>query len=144
FVMSIYKTRDGKILVGTTGAGLHRYNPVSKTLTQVPEIPGNSYVYAIFEDHAGIIWTGSLSSGVFYFNPKTGEHGNINFSDDRVNRRFYMIQGIHEDRNHALWFTSEGGGLIRLDSSRTGFQRYTKADGLPTDYTYRILEDRTG
>ena len=144
FVMSIYKTTAGRILVGTTGAGLYGYDPASKTLTQVQEIPKRSYVYAIFEDHAGIIWTGSLSSGVFYFDPNTGEHGNINFSTDTANPRFYMVQGIHEDRNHTLWFTSEGGGLIRLDSSRTGFRRYTKADGLPTDYTYRILEDRTG
>lgn len=144
FVMSIYKTADNQILVGTMGAGLHRYDPVSKTLTQVPEVPGNSYVYAIFEDHAGTIWTGSLSSGVFYFNPKTGDRGNVNFSTDSADRRFYIVQGIHEDRHHALWFTSEGGGLIRLDSSRTHFRRYTKADGLPTDYTYRILEDRAG
>jgi len=144
FVMSIYKTRDGRILVGTMGAGLHRYDPVSKTLTQVPEIPGNSYVYAILEDHAGTIWTGSLSSGAFYYNPDTGERGNVNFSTDSTNRRFHIVQGIHEDHNHTLWFTSEGGGLIRLDSSRSRFHRYTKADGLPTDYTYRILEDRAG
>lgn len=144
FVMSIYKIRDGRILVGTTGAGLYWYDLPSRTLTQVQEIPKRSYVYAIFEDHAGIIWTGSLSSGVFYFNPKTGEHGNVNFSIDSADRRFYTIQGIHEDRNRALWFTSEGGGLIRLDSSRTGFRRYTKADGLPTEYTYRMLEDRSG
>lgn len=144
FVMSIHKTRAGQILVGTTGAGLHRYDPASKTLSQVKEIRQNSYVYAIYEDHAGTIWTGSLSSGVFHYNPRTGKYGNISFGTDLSDQRFYTIQGIHEDRDHALWLTSEGGGLIRLDSSRTQFRRYTKADGLPTEYTYRILEDASG
>ncbi len=144
FVMSIYKTADGQILVGTTGAGLHRFDPVARTLRQVKEIREDSYVYTIFEDHTGTIWTGSLSSGTFFFNPKTGEHGNINFSTDTADRRFHTIQGIYEDDDHTLWFTSDGGGLIRLDSSRTDFRRYTKADGLPTDYTYRILEDNNG
>lgn len=144
FVMSIYKTAGGEILVGTTGAGLHRFDPVARTLRQVNEIRHDSYVYAIFEDHAGTIWTGSLSSGAFFFNPKTGEHGNINFSTDSADRRFHTVQGIYEDDDHTLWFTSDGGGLIRLDSNRTDFRRYTKADGLPTDYTYRVLEDNDG
>src|SRR5690606_456488 len=110
FVMSIYKTAGGEILEGTTGAGLHRFDPVARTLRQVNEIRHDSYVYAIFEDHAGTIWTGSLSSGAFFFNPKTGEHGNINFSTDSADRRFHTVQGIYEDDDHTLWFTSDGGG----------------------------------
>ena len=145
FVMSIYKTSDQRILIGTTGSGLYEYQSSSKTLKNIPQIPGNSYVYAIEEDHTGTIWTGSLSSGAFYYRPQTGEHGNISFN--QVNdtlKYYYTVQGIYEDSYHNLWFATEGGGLIRLDSTRKSIKRFTTNEGLPTNNTYRILEDDFG
>ncbi len=144
-VMSIFKTADERILVGTTGAGLHEYDPRLKRLSPIRQIPGNSFVYAIAEDYRGTIWTGSLSNGAFFYNPKTGQQGNVSFNkiNDTV-KSFYTVQGIFEDSRKSLWFATEGGGLIKLDSTRRVSRRFTKADGLPTDNLYRILEDDSG
>lgn len=144
-VMSIFKTSDNKILVGTTGSGLFEYNELTRQLTPVIYIPGDSYVYAIEEDHEGTIWTGSLVKGVFYYNPRTGRSGNINFSGLKDStRNAYSVQGIYEDRHYNIWLATEGGGLFKISPERKLVKRYTVKDGLPTNSLYRILEDAGG
>ncbi|MFT3902186.1 MAG: two-component regulator propeller domain-containing protein [Niabella sp.] len=144
-VMSIFRTSENKILVGTTGAGLYEYSEHSKQLTPVIYIPGDSYVYAIAEDHTGTIWTGSLIKGVFYFNPKTGESGNINFNKlNDTTKNAYTVQGIYEDHQYNIWLTTEGGGLFKINQNKQIIKRYTVQDGLPTNSLYRVLEDSQG
>lgn len=142
FIMCIFKTSDNRILIGTTGAGLFEYKPSSQRFEQINYIPKDGYVLAITEDHTGTIWTGSLKSGTFYFNTKTGKHGNISFNNiDNSQNDNYMVQGIHEDTRHNLWFCTEGRGVVKLDRDRKTFKSFTIKDGLPSNYTYRILED---
>ncbi|MCX2575880.1 ligand-binding sensor domain-containing protein [Pedobacter sandarakinus] len=142
FIMSIAKTKTGQILVGTTGAGLYYYLPQSRKLIAIPQIPQNSYVYAIAEDHEGTIYTGSLANGVFFHNPNTGKHGNIRFKDKfNPASTENLIQGIHEDKHQNLWFCTEGGGLIKMAKDHKTFTRYNTDTGLPTNNLFRILED---
>jgi len=148
FVHLIYLTRDSTLLVGTAynGSGLFTYDRERKRFTRIKEIPYNSYVYDIKEDSKGNIWTASVSRGAFYYNPRTGRHGNIRFGDklkdEIVNE--YPVRGIQEDSNHTIWFTTEGGGLIRLSSNRKAIKKYTTKNGLPTNVLYRLLEDDSG
>ncbi|HEX6427053.1 MAG TPA: two-component regulator propeller domain-containing protein [Niastella sp.] len=145
FVISIYRTKDNRLLVGTAyhGSGLFEYDTQHKTFTRIPEIPYNSYVFDIFEDSKGNIWTGSVSQGVFYYNPTTGRHGNLRFGDT-VNGRYineFAVYNIFEDSNHSLWFATTGGGLIKLSADWKNTRRYTTKNGLPTNVLYGILED---
>lgn len=142
FVMSIHLTTDSTLLIGTTGtgAGLYSYDAKQRRFTRCRQIPSGSFVYTIMEDHEGTIWTGSLERGTFYFNRKTGKKGNISFAEG-VGNRDYQIQGIFEDSDHAIWFATEGGGLIRLDSTHKTIKKFTTQDGLPTNNLFRILED---
>lgn len=142
FIMSIAKTSSGKILVGTTGAGLFYYEPQMKTLVSIPQIPQKSFVYAIAEDHTGTIWTGSLANGAFFYNPKTGKYGNVSFKR-KINPppTEDQIQGIFEDSDNTLWFATEGGGLIKLSKDHKTFKRFDAKIGFPTNNIFRILED---
>lgn len=141
-VMCIYKTSDNRLLVGTTGAGLFEYHERSGQLSPVIYIPGNSFVNAIEEDHTGTIWTGSLIRGVFYYNPRTGESGNINFSGLKDStKNTYTVQGIYEDTDYNIWLATEAGGLFKINRQRQLVKRYTTAEGLPSNSLYRILED---
>ncbi len=145
FVLSIYLTKDSTILIGTgyNGSGLFTYNRKQKTFTRIPEIPRNSYVFDIKEDSKENIWTGSVSQGAFYYNPKTGKHGNIRFGDT-VNNKIvneFAVYGILEDSDHAMWFTTEGGGLIRLSPDRKTQKKFNTETGLPTNILFRMLED---
>src|SRR5690606_18406250 len=110
------------LLVGTGyhSSGLFTYDRKRKTFSRIREIPYNSYVFDIYEDSEGNIWTGSVQLGAFYYNPRTVKHGNIRFGDS-VNHEVineFPVYGILEDSSHAMWFTTEGGGLIRLSPDR--------------------------
>ena len=143
FVMCIYLTRDSDLLIGTTGAGLFMLNEKNYRFKRVQQIPEDSHVYSIVEDHEGTIWTGSSQKGVFYYNPRTGSSGNIRFGLQKKSPDIpeYVIQGLFEDSDHFLWMATEGGGLIRLNKDHKSFERFTTANGLPSNSLFRILED---
>ncbi|WP_374164046.1 two-component regulator propeller domain-containing protein [Arcticibacter sp. MXS-1] len=148
FVLAIYLTRDSTLLVGTayTASGLFTYDRKHKTFKRIEQIPFNSYVFTITEDSQGNIWTGSVAKGAFYYNPKTGRSGNIRFGDQVKGKTIneFAVYGIFEDSSHAIWFTTEGGGLIRLSPDRKTVKKFTVQTGLPTNILFRILEDETG
>ncbi|AEV96437.1 histidine kinase [Niastella koreensis] len=145
FVIAIYRTKNNKLLVGTAyhSSGLFEYDTRHKTFRRIPEIPYNSYVFDIFEDSKGNIWTGSVTQGAFYYNQATGQHGNFRFGDT-VNGHIaneFAVYNIFEDSDHALWFATTGGGLIKLSADWKSTKRYTTENGLPTNVLYSILED---
>jgi signal transduction histidine kinase/ligand-binding sensor domain-containing protein len=148
FVLSIYLTRDSTLLIGTGyhSSGLFSYDRKRKTFTRIREIPFNSYVFNIGEDSEGNIWTGSVSLGAFYYNPRTGKYGNIRFGDSVNNTVIneFPVYGILEDSQHAMWFTTEGGGLIRLSPDRKTMKKFSTENGLPTNILFRMLEDDSG
>lgn len=145
FVISFYRTKDNSLLVGTAyhGSGLFVYDAQQKTFRRIPQIPYNSYVFDVFEDSKGNIWTGSVSQGAFYYNPETGRHGNFRFGDTVKGKYIneFAVYNIFEDSNYSLWFATTGGGLIKLSSDWKSTTRYTTEDGLPTNVLYSILED---
>jgi signal transduction histidine kinase/ligand-binding sensor domain-containing protein len=148
FAISICRTKNNSLLVGTAyhNSGLFEYDIQHKTFRRIPEIPHNSYVFDIFEDSKGNIWTGSVTQGAYYYNPKTGQHGNFRFGDT-VNGQFaneFAVYNIFEDSDHTLWFATTGGGLIKLSADWKNTKRYTTENGLPTNVLYGILEDGSG
>ena len=147
FVISIYRTRNNRLLVGTAyrNAGLLEYDIQHKTFKRIPQIPYNTYVYDIFEDSGGNIWTGSVKEGAFYYNPQTGRHGNLQFGDTTKGHTIneFPVYNIFEDSDRALWFATTGCGLIKLSPDRKTIKRYTTANGLPSNVLYSILEDNS-
>ncbi|WP_248276956.1 two-component regulator propeller domain-containing protein [Chitinophaga sp. Ak27] len=147
FVISIYRTKNNKLLVGTAyrNAGLFEYDIQHKTFRRISQIPFNTYVYDIFEDSAGNIWTGSVKEGAFYYNPETGQRGNLRFGDTTRGKTIneFPVYNIFEDSDHALWFATTGSGLIKLNPDRKTTKRYTTANGLPSNVLYSILEDNS-
>lgn len=147
FIIRFYLTRDSTLLVGTAynSSGLFAYNRKLKTFSRIKEIPFNSYVFDIMEDKQGNIWTGSMSQGAFYYNPKTGKHGNLRFGDTVNNKIIneFPVHNIFEDSEHCLWFATVGGGLIKLDKDRKTIKKYTTQNGLPSNDIFCILEDQS-
>lgn len=147
FVSCIYMTRDSTLLIGTAyhNAGLFVYDRQHKTFSRVPQIPLNTYVFDILEDTDGNIWTGSITQGAYYYNPKTGRHGNIRFGDSVKGKIIneFAVYNIIEDSDKNLWFATTGGGLIRLSPDRKTTKRFTIANGLPSNVLFCLLEDHS-
>ncbi len=145
FIHSIHLTRDSTLLIGTAynGSGLFKYDRKQRTFERIQQIPYNSYVYHIEEDAQGNIWTGSVSQGTYYYNPKTGKKGNVRFgvkvNDHYVNE--FAVRYILQDSDGAMWFATEGGGLIRLNADLRTFKRFTTEHGLPSNVLFSMQED---
>ena len=52
------------------------------------------------------------------------------------------VTGISEDSKGFIWFSTDRGGLLRFNPETGRFRTYTKADGLPDNVTYKVVEDR--
>ncbi|RFM27032.1 sensor histidine kinase [Deminuibacter soli] len=141
FIITIRRMRSGRIYIGT-GAGLYAYNDTTKGFTAVQGIPHNDFVYALYEDAAGIVWAGTENNGLYSYNPST--HATANFRADAQNKNSLSnnkVNGIYEDRQRRLWIATEGGGLCMFNRHTNTFRRYNSATGMPADFVFSILED---
>lgn len=141
FIVSLYKTRGGDVLVGTWTA-LHRYNRVTGNFSRIPFF--NHQVQAILEDYRGTIWTCSYTDGVYYQNEQTGEQGS--FKADSSNTQSLSsnhVNNLFEDNNHTLWFCTENG-LCYYDPSLKKILRYTSVPELINTQVFKILQDDEG
>ena len=144
FVLSLHLAKDSTLYIGTAynGSGLFTYDQKRKKFKRIKEIPYNSYVLTITEDSSGNIWTGSVNQGVFYFHPKTKKNGIIKFNAPGV--ADFAVYGILEDSRKNMWFATEGGGLIKVDTNGKVVKKFTQNNGLPSNVLFGILEDNAG
>src|SRR6185295_5650873 len=101
----------GRIWIGTDG-GLSRYEPASDAFIQYDLRPSESStrevrVRAIREDHEGMLWVGTLDSGVVRLEPETHRFTSFRhdpqIKDSLSNDR---VLAILEDDARRLWFAS--------------------------------------
>lgn len=141
FVVSLLQTRHGDIYIGT-GCSVYRYRRQTDDFEQVPGLSQDVTVSCLTEDHTGTIWAGTHSVGMFYFNPLTGEHGQLkNNPADTGSLSMNDLNAVCEDSHHTVWIATEGGGLCALDSNRKHMIRYTTDNGLPSNYVFKVVED---
>lgn len=138
FIVTIYKTRSGDILVGTWG-GLCRYNRDTDDFARLPFF--NTQVQSIHEDDEGTIWAASYGGGVRYFNPKTLKKGHLQYSAGRPSGLpDNYVNSIYQSSDKSIWLCTEHG-LSRYNPQTGQFRNYRKTDGLPDNQVFRILED---
>jgi signal transduction histidine kinase/ligand-binding sensor domain-containing protein len=132
--MSIHRTPDGLLWVGTDGGTLHSYDGLEFKMFQAPQIPG-SHVQSIKHEFGGAVWigtSGGISRGVAgKFEPlPTG---------NRPPRDY--VRDIVADSDGSVWFGTTGG-LCKYDGGK--LSTWTVADGLPSNNTGSLLRARDG
>ncbi|RFZ84826.1 histidine kinase [Mucilaginibacter terrenus] len=140
FFYTLYQTRSGAILAGTT-RGLYQYYPATHKFRVITNIPTTAFYTSIMEDSAGNIWVGSYREGLFYYNSKIrkSQHYIYNVNDshsissNKVNR-------IFEDSSGEIWVATENG-LCKYDKTRKNFLSISIQNGLPSNVIYTMLED---
>jgi signal transduction histidine kinase/ligand-binding sensor domain-containing protein len=141
FALTMIRTSAGRLVLGTS-TGAYWYNEKTNDFTPLPGIPLYIFVSIVVEDHAGVIWMGTHGSGVWYVNPATGVSGHLEGNaTDGKGLSSPMLNAVAEDTDHNLWFSTEGGGLCRLGADRKTFFTYTTANGLPSNFIFRFIED---
>lgn len=147
----VFEDSRGTIWVGTYGGGLDRWDPSTNGFTHYRSVPGdprtisNDYVRTACEDSEGTLWFGTHGGGLNRFDRASGtftRYMNNHLDSTTLSNDF--VFSIHEDRARTLWVATYGGGLNKMDRRTGTFSAVRKADGLPDDAIYGILEDKEG
>jgi len=138
FIVTLYKTREGDILVGTW-SGLYKYNRDTDDFTRIEFF--NTQIQSIHQDSQGTIWVASYGKGIFYFNPKTNKKGRIQYVAGKTNGLLdNYINSLFQSKNGDFWFCTEHG-LSRYNDVTGKFQNYRIENGLLDNQVFRVLED---
>lgn len=142
FIISLLKTKSGDIYLGST-LGLYRYNRREGNFRYEAEVADGSFISCLLEDRDGTIWIATHNRGLFSFNPFTGAKAHFLHKAGQENSLSNnSINSLYEDSFGHLWLSTEGGGLCRLDRQRKQFTRYSIQNGLPSNFVFKVLEDR--
>jgi signal transduction histidine kinase/ligand-binding sensor domain-containing protein/CheY-like chemotaxis protein len=138
-VFALHLDRRGRLWIGTD-AGLSRYEPATDDFVNEVAVTGalkGARVRAIAEDHAGVLWIGTVDSGVHRLDPQTEQV--TTFRHDARNARSLSndrVRTIMEDNAQRLWIATPDG-LNLLDRASQDFVRY----GRDADNPYSLRDD---
>lgn len=149
FIVTICRSPAGAIYVGTR-LGLYRFYPHKNAEGRyfsllIPEL-ASSFIHTLMVDKKGMIWIGTMGSGLYCYNPVTRQVQQfIHRQGQETSISNNWITTTFEDNQGRLWVGTEGGGLCLQDKDHPQvFTRYSMEDGFPSNTIYKILQDDQG
>ncbi len=133
-VYALAEEKPGIIWIGTRGAGVYRYNTITKRVitqystTTHPILITNDDILSLFTDRNGPIWVGT-SSGIFSLSPISADSVRVaalKVQSDLINTSIHAIQ---LDKAGNLWVTTNQG-LSFIDVTRKKVRSFNVNDGL--------------
>ena len=129
-VQQIIQDKDGYIWFATSG-GLSSFDGKKfKNYYASNGLPTND-ITCLLEDQNKNLWIGTTSGLCKY--------DGVKFTSVQGYGLNHLIYSIYQDAALNIWFSTNGGGLIRYNGKK--FNQITKTNGLPTDTIFSILQD---
>ncbi len=129
FIRSFEEDKAGNIWVGTIGAGISVFNPVSNKFSYFNKANSglpSDYVISIKQDSKGNIWAGTAGNGLGMLNKGSTRFKVLNEQDGLTNG---TIQKIVEDATGKIWVSTHNG--LSCYNPVTGkFKNYSNHNGL--------------
>ncbi len=132
-VMSMCKTNDGYLWIGTNGGGLIRFDTKNNSYkvyqgsASDKNAISNNVVSCIYQSHDNTLWVGTFAGGI----DKVVQDGDsLHFIPYKESDglKTDMIYGILEDKKHNLWL-STAKGLSKFSPREKTFRTYLRNDG---------------
>ena len=114
-----------------------------------PQSLSENRLVSVFEDNRGLLWVGTSTSGVDFWNPDVRLFAHYRQGPDRpLGLGGASVFAISQDDTGVLWIGTGDGGLDRLDRQHqeVSHYRYDPADAtsLSDDRVTALLHDREG
>src|SRR5439155_26281810 len=122
-----------------------RWEPASEWFhfcAEADGLPARSPATAYWEDAAGNLWLGFYDGGLARY-----LDGSFRMFAQSDGVPAGLIRDFYRDHAGRLWVATDSGGVARLDDPQTDhphFITYTIADGLASNSTSCITEDKLG
>lgn len=128
-----------------TANGLDRFDAQKDSFTTyLPKPAPNPYFLDVVEAPDQSLWLGSLSEGLYRFDPSTGNFTNYQHDTDRPwSLSDNRVNSIHFDHAGRIWVGTQNG-LDEFDLTNRFFKIYRQKEGLPGHAIGCILEDEFG
>jgi ligand-binding sensor domain-containing protein len=130
---------SGFLWVGTAGKGLSFYDHAQWKNYVIDGPPGNVFVDMDIDDE-GTLWCANDAAQASYFDGSKWVA--FSFFPDTARR---AIVAVEKDKEDSIWFSSWGGGLIKMDRKDTTWYRYTEQNspfrGIAGDHAYVVVKD---
>lgn len=134
-VQSIARTPDGRLWVGTQGAGISRLRADGKHFDHFKrgDQPGSlrdNVIQVLFIDHAGELWVGSETGGLAHWRgDELGFESYQHDPNDPHSLQTNSIYALAETRDGSFWVGTFGAGLARFDRASGRFQHFREEPG---------------
>lgn len=152
-VNCLSRFNDGNIWVGTTW-GLAIINEETLESTQLfyekqnPHSISQNSIKQIFQSRNGIIWMGTYSGGVNYFDPRSQLISHVSDKYDEEHAiNFNIVSSLFEDKNQNLWIGTEYGGVNIYNKKNKTFdvlKNESNRNSLISDNVKSFVEDENG
>jgi diguanylate cyclase (GGDEF)-like protein len=124
YIRSLLIDNTGQLWVGT-GGGVSIYQFKDDRFLRINNERLNGNVVSLFQDRNEVIWLGTWSKGLLYYNPRQTQVGNLNLkmlkSSDQIVE--VIIKGYDDD----IWFANSR----HVYKMQSGFDRIIKYDLTP-------------
>lgn len=161
-VKSIFLDKTGNLWVGTNGGGIYKktnntfsFGHFSKDSTS--NSLGGNKIRSLHEDQFGNLWIGTEGGGLSYLNQKNKNYTNFHaFTSAKDSRGlsskkvFSISENIIDSNNSILWFSTENGGINRLQINRNTdpksfrFKKYNNPQTDGNNVFYRAIHSVMG
>lgn len=116
-VLSILKTKEGTVWIGTDGEGINlvdtKKEPIRQYVANTPSAQGlkGNYIQALAEVGNGNIWVGTYQNGLMAYHPKTDLFTPISAFND-AGQPASDIRSLYVDRKKRIWTGSHIGVFV--------------------------------
>lgn len=147
-VLSILKSSDGSLWLGTDGKGLNRVFPNDTKIQYALNKKGKyffggRYIQSLVEDAKGNIWIGTYQKGLWVFNAKSNMFTKIETTNS-LGDSSSDIRFLFKDSKNRIWATS-GAAIHVFSYSQKLLATYNyNTNGLFGNMSMSICEDENG
>ncbi|MEI6948158.1 two-component regulator propeller domain-containing protein [Paraflavisolibacter sp. H34] len=129
YIRDIEEDRQGRIWIGSYGAGLAMLDPASGKFSVYnhgnSDLPGDA-LHCLLADSRGALWIGTFNGGLCMLDPQTSRFVNFSEKDGLPGTIVYEIL---EDQQGRIW-VSTNQGISSFDARTQKFTQYTHHNGV--------------